>query len=310
MNDHPVFYCAVQVSGRALAIVLFSFGRVSSDDRQRLSDAVFRVRRYYPAVRLLVATRWAPPEEFEDLVLFPSHDIFVLQPYNDEPLAEADGFRIARRLAQVPGQVTYECVDPDRPEYSEARSEQTVYVRPDTQRFLEVRPEYFYRAKQGLEIFFNVEYNGAEICASRASPEERATGVSRWDVHKYYSSSYNRHHSRERGEDEFDPDEDCKTASNAGGRGGRVDFRWDEDPCKGQSLTRCRPIYFRLVGLDAGGTRCTTDQGYPCRTANTALIKITHKGMKCSGTVTVMEWRTLTLLVLLAIFYGRAKKLG
>ncbi len=65
--------------------------------------------------------------------------------------------------------------------------------------------------------------------------------------------------------------------------GKKLDFRWDSDPCDGTSLTRCRPIYFRLIGLDGGGARCLTEDGFPCRTADSALVEVEHKGMLCKG---------------------------
>ncbi len=57
--------------------------------------------RYYPSTHLLVATRWAPVDEFADLVIFPEFDVFQLEQYDEELRAERDGKRIAERIAQV-----------------------------------------------------------------------------------------------------------------------------------------------------------------------------------------------------------------
>ncbi len=64
-----------------------------------------------------------------------------------------------------------------------------VYVRPDTQRFLELNPKYFHDIDGGddggLEIEFRAEHNSVRVCASRASPEEIALGESRWEESGY-----------------------------------------------------------------------------------------------------------------------------
>ena len=71
-----------------------------------------------------------------------------------------------------------------------------------------------------------------------------------------------------------------------GGSGSRLTFSYSEfgnDPCQGNSVTRCPSIYFRLVGVDSGGLRCLTEEKLPCRTATAAQVTVTHIGMKCGA---------------------------
>ena len=49
-------------------------------------------------------TRNAPKSVFSRFVLFPGHDVFVLSQFDQELLAESDGRKIGRRIAQIPGQ--------------------------------------------------------------------------------------------------------------------------------------------------------------------------------------------------------------
>ncbi len=88
---------------------------------------------------------------------------------------------------QLPGALTYSCEDPEDPTYAESNARIVLYVRPDTQRFLELNAKYFYDidSDDGLEITFRAEYNSLRVCRSRASPEEIATGKSRWEDSKY-----------------------------------------------------------------------------------------------------------------------------
>jgi hypothetical protein len=90
-------------AGKALVILMMMFGRIPTGDKKKFNDAVYRIRRNYPSVHLLLATRWAPESEYAPYVLFPSYDIFLLEQYNEELKAESDGRRIAKRIAQIPG---------------------------------------------------------------------------------------------------------------------------------------------------------------------------------------------------------------
>ncbi len=64
-----------------------------------------------------MATRWAPEDEFAELVVYPEFDVITLEQYDEELRAERDGKKIARRIAQLTGPMTYSCADPDDPEY-------------------------------------------------------------------------------------------------------------------------------------------------------------------------------------------------
>jgi hypothetical protein len=167
------------------------FNRI--DDEDDFYDAVYSLRRTHPSVRLLIVTRNSPASAFSRFVLSPGHDVFVLSQLGQELLAEADGRRIARRIAQarhsgcatlsfrnnfkrafqIPGQIKYsDCRDEDDTTLGEKTSEEVLYVLPGTQRFLEVDPKYLEDSDE-LQITFVVRYNSVRICWSRASPEEQ-----------------------------------------------------------------------------------------------------------------------------------------
>ena len=50
-------------------------------------------------------------------------------------------------------------------------------------------------------------------------------------------------------DDEFSAQETCETASATGGGADTIKFKWDTDPCQGESVTKCRSIYFRYISL-------------------------------------------------------------
>ena len=47
--------------------------------------------------------RWAPPEDFYDLVLDPAHDIITLQQIDVESNSIFDARKIASRIRKLPG---------------------------------------------------------------------------------------------------------------------------------------------------------------------------------------------------------------
>ena len=105
----------------------------------------------------------------------------------------------------------------------------------------------------------------------------------------------------------FFKDEHCESA-RVGTSGSRLTFSYSDfgsDPCQGYSVTRCPSIYFRLVGVDSGGTRCLTEEKLPCRTATAAQITLTHLGMKC-GAPEAMAVNSLVLLM--SIMVGASGK--
>ena len=63
-------------------------------------------------------------------------------------------------------------------------------------------------------------------------------------------------------DDEFSAQETCETASVTGGGADTIKFKWDSDPCQGESVTRCRSIYFRYISLtyfESLAHRCDRD---------------------------------------------------
>ena len=90
--------------GRGQVIVLISFGRIGLSDQQMLHNAIWRMRDRMPESKLIIATRWAPVNEFNKYVNDAKQDIITLQPLNEERRAILDARRIADRLAKIPGQ--------------------------------------------------------------------------------------------------------------------------------------------------------------------------------------------------------------
>ena len=292
-------------------IVLILFGQVPTGDLGAFNDAVYRVRRLYPSVHLLIATRWASPQEFYEFVLYPDFDVFALSLHNDEELrAEIDAARITNRIAQIPASVMYNNCDENT---RENQRELFSYAIPDTQRFLMIQPHYFDTSDQ-LVVELDVEYNGAEICSSRASPEEIAMGKSREEAYEvfenghwhhydpYQESTNTRKNKRKRKKNQKGEDfltENCQNANGA--NRDSVEFVFN-DPCGGESYTRCSPIYFRIEGSDDGGGNCLTDDRNPCRTATSALITITHKGMVCAANAN-QQLSVYTLILVTFLLY-------
>ncbi len=68
--------------GRSQAVVLVLFGRVENEDRQWLHNAIYKMRERTPEMRLIIATRWAPVNEFVPYVVDPNQDIISLQQVN------------------------------------------------------------------------------------------------------------------------------------------------------------------------------------------------------------------------------------
>ena len=63
-------------------------------------------------------------------------------------------------------------------------------------------------------------------------------------------------------DDEFSAQETCETASATGGGADTIKFKWDSDPCQGESVTRCRSIHFRYIYLtyfESLAHRCDRD---------------------------------------------------
>ena len=54
-------------------------------------------------IYFLNLNRWAPPEDFYDLVADPIHDIIVLQQVDDESNSIFDARKIASRTRRLPG---------------------------------------------------------------------------------------------------------------------------------------------------------------------------------------------------------------
>jgi len=269
--------------GRSSVIVLFMYDRMDTSEDNEFYNAVYSLRRTHPSVRLIIVTRNAPKSVFSRFVLFPGHDVFVLSQFDQELLAESDGRKIGRRIAQIPGQIKYsDCRDPGDSTLGERSSEEVLYLLPDTQRFLEVPPVYLSDSDE-LEIRFDVRFNSARICWSRASPEEQSMGG--WN------------------DDEFSAQEFCETASATGGSADTIKFKWDSDPCQRQSVTKCRSIYFRLEGRDSGGVNCQTNENYPCRTAKAAQVTVSHSGMTCGAAISSLNKMLLVATAVAATLY-------
>ena len=160
-------------------------------------------------------------------------------------------------------QIKYsDCSDQKDPTLGERSSEEVLYLLPDTQRFLEVSPVYLSDSDE-LEIRFDVRFNSARICWSRASPEEQVSDISlnesllitwipqilaRVKVYDRLMQKLLIYSIKSMGgwdDDEFSAQETCETASSTGGSADTIKFKWNSDPCQGESVTKCRSIYFR-----------------------------------------------------------------
>lgn len=243
--------------GRSQVVVLVLFGRVASNDRQALSNAVWRMRDRMPEAKLMIATRWAPIRDFFDYVTDPNKDIISLQQYDEERRAILDARRLADRIARLPGQISYSLCQGE--DYKEWESEQIIYLLPNTQRVLMLHPRYYFLSED-LILTFTVRYNSANICWS----------------HKNYDSY----------DDKEKPNEECKAVSVTKGSSSssKVTFTFN-DPCDGRPPEICMPLYFRLEGVDSGGLGCSTEDDFPCKVANAAEVTITHQGMTCGAQI-------------------------
>lgn len=244
--------------GRGQVVLLVTFGRVNSADKQRFQNALWRMKERMPEARLIVATRWAPVNDFIKFVNDPYQDIITLQPLNEERRAILDGRRIADRLAKIPGHVTFPSCS--GPEYQEYDSFQTLYVLPHSQRHLILHPRQFWLSED-LKVIFEIRYNSANICWSR----------------KNYDGYTDENRKNE--------DEECSSVSVTKGSSAsrKATFSWN-DPCNGKPPDFCMPIYFRIEAVDSGGLNCRTHEGnYPCRMANAIEVTIRHQGMTCAS---------------------------
>ena len=261
---------------RSQVIVLISFGRIGTDDKTILINAIIRMKERHPGAKLIIVTRWAPITEFARYVHDAKQDIIILHPQNREQDAILDAKRIADRIAKIPGHVTYDkCSGPD---YKEYKSEQTLYVVPNTQRTFMLHPRLFHKSED-LKMIFEVKFNSADICWSR----------------KNYDHYLNANEVS---------DEQCENVNIGSGStiSRKATFHWI-DPCNGYPAEICDPIFFRIKGLNSGGMSCFTSHGgYPCKVANAIEIKIKHQGMTCSAFgLTPQGVLVLTIVVLLIL---------
>eukprot|EP00095_Tigriopus_kingsejongensis_P009018 maker-scaffold674_size113878-snap-gene-0.17 protein:Tk09018 transcript:maker-scaffold674_size113878-snap-gene-0.17-mRNA-1 annotation:"PREDICTED: uncharacterized protein LOC658236" len=252
--------------GKATAILLMLFGRMTTSDEERLHNAAYSLRRTFPDVRLLVATRWASESSVAKYVLFPEFDVFTLSPFNEELMAEADGRRLAERIAQLPGQIQYSNCDPNGYGYDPERNHEIIlYALPFTKRYFRVHPRYFLSSSK-LHFVIESEFNSVEFCWTRATPEEVT-------LNEYYEEFNN---------DLFELNEQCKTVNSGTSNSQKLTVSWD-NPCHGKSENWCRPIYIKIIGQDSGGRNCLTEDHFPCRSADAAKVTIRHDGMTCGS---------------------------
>lgn len=261
--------------GRSQVVILITFGRINSADKQVFQNALWRMKDRMPESKLIVATRWAPVNDFKKYVSDPNQDILTLQPLNEERRAILDARRIADRLFKIPGHVTFKaCAGPD---YQEYESFQTLYVLPNTQRVLILHPRQFWLSED-LKMIFEVRYNSANICWSRKNYDAFMEG----------------------GNNQIEEQCDSVSVTKGSSASRKATFSWN-DPCNGKPPDFCMPIYFRIEAVDSGGLNCrTSDSGnYPCRLANAIEVTIRHQGMTCGS----KRWNSSTLLVFILFLY-------
>ena len=155
--------------GKSQVVVLVSFGRIGTNDRQDFKNAVWRMKGRTPETKLIIVTRHSPISDFIEFVDDPKQDIITLQLRNEERRAILDARRIYDRISKIPGHLTFGlCAGP---EYKEWESEQTLQIIPNTQRTLILHPRQFW-SSEDLKLFFNVRFNSANICWSRQNYDE------------------------------------------------------------------------------------------------------------------------------------------
>ena len=217
--------------------------------------------------------RWAPISDFLNYVQDPKQDIITLQPLNEERRAILDARRIADRISKIPGHITFEHCSGQ--EYIEYKSQQVIYIIPNTQRTFILHPRLFHKSDD-LTMMFEVKFNSVNICWSYKNYDQ------------YFSSK-------------DITDEHCTSVSvNKGTTLSRkTSFNW-KYPCNGHPPDICNPIYFRIEAIDSGGLNCFTSQGgYPCKVANAVEITIKHQGMSCGATE--IMYKTYALIFCLII---------
>jgi len=173
-----------------------------------------RLKRYYPSTHILIASRWSPAIEYEDLLPFPELDVFVLEQYDEELRAERDGRKIAR--FEVPKKAHSGEISPlsqahfsasrrlqvrmRRPREVREGGEQAqadvlrqgrhAKIRPDQSEILQgqrrlgnhISVRNLSSSSSISQNFSRSQHGSLEICLSRASPEEIALERSRWDI--------------------------------------------------------------------------------------------------------------------------------
>ena len=87
-----------------------------------------------------------------------------MQPLNEERRAILDARRIADRIAKIPGHIAF--VSCGGINYEERKSQQVIYVIPNTQRTFSLHPRNFWKSSN-LKMIFDVHYNSVNICWSR-----------------------------------------------------------------------------------------------------------------------------------------------
>ena len=54
--------------GRSQVIILVSFGRIGTGDKQTFQNAIWRMKDRMPEAKLIIVTRWAPVTDFRKYV--------------------------------------------------------------------------------------------------------------------------------------------------------------------------------------------------------------------------------------------------
>ena len=87
-----------------------------------------------------------------------------MQPLDEERRAILDARRIADRIRKIPGHLAF--VSCGGIDYEERKSEQIIYVIPNTQRTFILHPRLFWKSSN-LKMMFDVRFNSVNICWSR-----------------------------------------------------------------------------------------------------------------------------------------------
>ncbi|GBM35869.1 hypothetical protein AVEN_134676-1 [Araneus ventricosus] len=168
--------------------------------------------------------------------------------------------KLFQRISHAPAILQY-------PDCSERRNEKSAifeyFVSPSAVQHWSMPAKYFYKSIN-MKITFESKFGPIRVCHNRATPDPELQKVS------------------------------CEDIPN----GQKKDFV-NTNPCKDFDAISCSPLYFSVIGVNATSERqgnCMDTSDNNCRTLDQTYFKVTHEGVRCSGSAAIMANATLLLL--------------